>query len=245
MTLKCTEELTEKQASVLSINVITFLDALYEQFAPLVMQVLEQRGNFVPGFLEETADIRSGSWKISDIPKDLEDRRVEITGPPDRKMIINALNSGANIYMADFEDSNSPTWKNCVDGQANLRDAIHNNIDFYDEKRGKAYKLKPTTAVLFIRPRGLHLIERHVIQPGATTPMPACLFDFGVYIANNMTALLETNRQPYFYLPKLEHHREAALWDQIFHLLKSILALRTERLRPLCLLRRSLLHSDG
>ena len=216
MSLKYTRELTEKQASVLSIDVTTFLEALYREFTPKITSALEQRGNFTPGFLEETVEIRKGDWKVSDIPVELKDRRVEITGPPERKMIINALNSGANVYMADFEDSNSPTWENCIEGQVNLCDAIHDNIDFYDKKRGKGYKLNSETAVLFVRPRGLHLVERHVTLSDFEAPMPASLFDFGVYIANNIETLLETNRRPYFYLPKLEHYREAAIWNQIF-----------------------------
>jgi len=214
--LKYTKELTEKQASVLSIDVTTFLEALSDKFASDIAGLLDQRGNFLPKFLDETAWMREKDWKIADIPEDIRDRRVEITGPPAKKMIINALNSGANVYMADFEDSNSPTWENCVDGQINLYDAIHKNIDFYDSNRGKSYKLNQQTAVLFVRPRGLHLSERHVIDTSTGASLPASLFDFGVYIANNITTLLETNRRPYFYLPKLEHHKEAALWDKIF-----------------------------
>ena len=216
MPLKFTVELTEEQASVLSIDVVTFLGALCDEFVLSIAYLLDERGNFMPRFLEETAWIRESHWKIADVPKEIEDRRVEITGPPARKMIINALNSGANVYMADFEDSNSPTWNNCINGQINLRDAIHNIIDFYDEKRGKSYALNPETATLFVRPRGLHLLENHVIHSLWRSPIPAALFDFGVYIANNMTALIETGKRPYFYLPKLEHHKEAAIWDQIF-----------------------------
>lgn len=216
MSLKFTVDLTEEQASVLSLDVITFLDALCEEFSLTIAHLLDERGGFTPGFLEETKWIRESQWKIADFSKDLEDRRVEITGPPDRKMIINALNSGANVYMADFEDSNSPTWSNCVNGQINLRDAIHNEIDFHDEKRDKMYSLGPELAVLFVRPRGLHLSEGHVIHDLWDAPIPAALFDFGVYIANNITTLVETGRSPYFYLPKLEHHNEAALWNKIF-----------------------------
>ena len=216
MTLKLTENVTEKQATVLSVDVLTFLDSLCEEFAISIGFLLEDRGTFVPDFLKETADIRGSDWKIADVPAELADRRVEITGPPDRKMIINALNSGANVYMADFEDSNSPTWDNCINGQVNLRDAIHNEIDFYDENRGKTYALNPETAVLFVRPRGLHLVENHVYHNLCNAPIPAALFDFGVYVANNLLTLVETGRAPYFYLPKLEHYKEAAVWDRIF-----------------------------
>jgi len=148
------------------------------------------------------------------LPADLLDRRVEITGPVDRKMIINAMNSGASCFMADFEDSNSPTWDNCVDGQVNLRDAVARTIRFEDPARGKVYALQPRTAVLLVRPRGLHLVEKHVLIDGE--PAPACLFDLGLFLFHNARALVERGSGPYFYLPKLQHYREARWWDDVF-----------------------------
>jgi malate synthase len=214
MVLRFTKEITQEQASVLTFESILFVKSLCEKFTENLGSLLSNRGNFSPGFLSETEEIRSSSWKVLSAPDDIQDRRVEITGPPDRKMIINALNSGANVYMADFEDSNSPTWENCINGQINLRDAINKEIDFYDEKREKSYALKEDTAVLFVRPRGLHLKESHIEYENQG--IPAAFFDFGVYIANNILTLVEQGRNPYFYLPKLEHYKEARLWNDIF-----------------------------
>ncbi|HEU4698854.1 MAG TPA: malate synthase A [Gemmatimonadales bacterium] len=168
-----------------------------------------------PDFLAETADVRRGDWRVAPIPADLQDRRVEITGPVDRKMIINALNSGANVFMADFEDATSPTWANVVEGQRNLRDAVRRTIDFTSEE-GKSYRLKEKTAVLFVRPRGWHLDEAHLELDGR--PVPGGLVDFGLYFFHNARALLERGTGPYFYLPKLEHHLEARLWNDVFRL---------------------------
>jgi malate synthase len=163
-------------------------------------------------FLTETKAIRTGDWKVAPLPHDLLDRRVEITGPVDRKMIINALNSGANVFMADFEDATTPTWSNLVEGQINLRDAVRRSISL--ESGGKKYKLAEKTATLFVRPRGLHLPEKHVTVDGRV--IPGALFDFGVYFFHNARALLKNGTGPYFYLPKLESHLEARIWNDVF-----------------------------
>ena len=169
---------------------------------------------WTPNFLNETKQIRESPWTILPTPDDLLDRRVEITGPPARKMIINALNSGAKIFMADFEDSLSPTWKNLLEGQANLLKANKRTIDFTDKKSGKKYKLIEKPAVLIVRPRGWHLPEKHFLVNNEETS--GSLFDFGIYIYHNYKFLLENGSGPYFYLPKLENHKEARLWSEVF-----------------------------
>ncbi|WP_207387326.1 malate synthase A [Legionella rowbothamii] len=167
-----------------------------------------------PNFLEDTAAIRQGNWRVDNTPPDLQDRRVEITGPVDRKMIINALNSGAKVFMADFEDSNSPTWNNCIDGQINLYDAVRKEITYTDPQSNKHYKLNEKTAVLIVRPRGWHLDEPHVLID--EKPMSASLFDALTYLYHNAKTLLEQGTGPYFYLPKMESHLEARLWNDVF-----------------------------
>jgi malate synthase len=167
-----------------------------------------------PDFLAETRAVRDGDWTVAPIPQDLLDRRVEITGPVDRKMIINALNSGANVFMADFEDSSTPTWANMIEGQLNLRDAVARTITLTDEKSGKSYKLADKIAVLKVRPRGWHLEEKHVLVDGQ--PMSGSLFDFGLYFFHNAKTLLANGSGPYFYLPKMESHLEARLWNDVF-----------------------------
>jgi malate synthase len=167
----------------------------------------------LPDFLPETQHVREGDWTIAPVPDDLRDRRVEITGPADRKMIINALNSGARMFMADFEDSLSPTWRNVVEGQMNLVDAIERTIEF-DSPEGKAYRLNDDVATLLVRPRGWHLPEKHVLVDG--DPVSASLLDFGLYLFHNARRLLERATGPYFYLPKLESHLEARLWKDVF-----------------------------
>ncbi len=168
----------------------------------------------MPEFLPETAHIRQAEWKVAPIPKDLLDRRVEITGPVDRKMIINALNSGANVFMADFEDSNSPTWQNCIEGQLNLCDAVRGTIT-YESPDGKKYRLNDKVATLFVRPRGWHLDEKHFFAQGK--PMSASLFDFGLFFFHNAKELMLRGTGPYFYLPKMESHLEARLWNDVFN----------------------------
>jgi malate synthase len=167
----------------------------------------------LPDFLAETRGIREGDWRVEPVPADLRDRRVEITGPVERKMMINALNSGARCFMADFEDANSPTWSNCVEGQVNLVDAIERTIELKTPE-GKEYRLVDETAVLIVRPRGWHLPERHVLVDGS--PVSASLFDFGLYFFHCARRLLDAGSGPYFYLPKLESHLEARLWNDVF-----------------------------
>src|SRR5579862_758629 len=167
-----------------------------------------------PDFLKETHSIRESEWTVAKLPGDLLDRRVEITGPVDRKMIINALNSGAKVFMADFEDSSTPSWNNLLDGQVNLRDAVRRTITFADPSTQKQYKLNDKVAVLFVRPRGWHLEERHMLVDGE--PMSGSIFDFGLYFFHNAKELLSRGSGPYFYLPKMESHLEARLWNDIF-----------------------------
>ncbi len=170
-------------------------------------------GGWTPGFLPETKEVRESDWTVAPLPDDLMDRRVEITGPTDRKMVINALNSGASIFMTDFEDSNAPTWDNMVRGHINLRDAILGTIDFKDPASGKEYSLNEKTAVLLVRPRGWHLPEKHMLVDGK--PVSGSLFDFALYLFHNHQALKAKGTGPYYYLPKLENHLEARLWNQV------------------------------
>ena len=167
-----------------------------------------------PDFLPETEAIRGGDWRVAPIPPDLQDRRVEITGPTDRKMVINALNCGANVFMADFEDANTPTWDNLIEGQANLSEAVRRTITYDDPQTGRHYSLNGKTAVLFVRPRGWHLPEKHVLVDGE--PMSGALFDFALFFFHNAKELVARGTGPYFYLPKLESHLEARLWNNVF-----------------------------
>jgi len=208
-------------ATVLTPEALEFVAKLVRTFSARREELLRKRevrqaeiaaGN-MPDFLPETAHIRESDWKVAPIPADLLDRRVEITGPVDRKMIINALNSGASVFMADFEDANSPTWANVVGGQVNLMDAIRRTISFENEA-GKRYALNADTATLMVRPRGFHLVERHFEVDGA--PAPAMLFDFGLFFFHNAQALRQAGTGPYFYLPKMQSHLEARLWNDVF-----------------------------
>jgi malate synthase len=209
------------QAAILTPQATAFLLKLARTFEPRRQILLARRRNVqegidlgkMPDFLPETAAIREGTWKVAPLPGDLTDRRVEITGPVDRKMIINALNSGASVFMADFEDSHSPVWKNNVEGQINLRDAVRGTISYTDPK-GKRYELSAHPSTLFVRPRGWHLEENHLLADGK--PISASLFDFGVFFFHNAAALLDKGTGPYFYLPKLESHLEARLWNDVF-----------------------------
>jgi len=206
---------------VLTPAAVAFVEDLTRRFRPRIDDLLARRRAAQlrfdqggrPAFLAETADVRRDSWTIAHVPHDLQDRRVEITGPVDRKMIINALNSGASVFMADFEDANSPTWANNVGGQANLIDAVRRTISFVSDA-GKKYTLNAKTATLLVRPRGFHLIERHFIVDGK--PAPAMLFDFGLYFFHNVQALRDAGTGPYFYLPKMQSHLEARLWNDVF-----------------------------
>jgi len=191
----------------------TFEDRRQELLEARHMRQADLDAGALPDFLPETKAIRESNWKVAPIPHDLMDRRVEITGPVDRKMIINALNSGAQVFMADFEDSNSPTWSNVMDGQINLCDAVRGTIT-YVSPEGKRYELAEQTATLMVRPRGWHLTEKHVRIEGK--PVSASIFDFALYFYHNAQTLIERGTGPYFYLPKLESHREARLWNDIF-----------------------------
>lgn len=208
-------------AEILTPEALTFLAKLHRQFNSRRTELLERRvqrqkaldAGRLPDFLPETQSIRDGDWKVAPVPKDLQNRRVEITGPTDRKMVINALNSGANMYMADFEDSNTPTWENQILGQINMRDAVRRTISF-SSPEGKQYKLKEKTATLLVRPRGWHLQEQHLIVDGA--PMSGSLVDFGLYFFHNAKARVQQGSGVYLYLPKLESHLEARLWNDVF-----------------------------
>jgi len=207
------------EKEILSHDAKLFLDTLSNNFSYKIKHLLKERHkskSSIPNFLEETRNIKDDEWEVLVPPKEIEDRRVEITGPPERKMVINALNSGANVFMADFEDSNCPTWENCIDGQINLRDAVNKTITYENPTSKKKYKLNDQTATLFVRPRGLHLVEKNYIVDGVS--IPASLFDYGLYFFNNYKKLLKNGSRPYFYLPKIEHYKEARLWDEIFTL---------------------------
>ena len=208
--------------NILTEEALIFIEQLHLKFNSKRLQLLEKRkgqqalfdqGEY-PNFPAETKHVREGDWEVNDIPQDLLDRRVEITGPVDRKMVINALNSGAKTFMADFEDSNAPSWSNNLEGQQNLLDANKREIELIDEKRGKHYKLNEETAVLLVRPRGLHLNERHLLVDGEEAS--GSLFDFGLYVFHNTKILLERGTAPYFYIPKLEHYLEARWWNEVF-----------------------------
>jgi len=206
---------------ILSPEALEFLVMLCRTFEPRRQALLKQREQrqaefdqgIRPDFHAETAAIRQGNWTVAPCPADLQDRRVEITGPTDRKMVINALNSGANVFMADFEDSTTPTWENSVQGQINIRDAALRTIS-YTSPEGKSYRLKDKPAVLMVRPRGWHLNEKHVLVDGK--PISGGIFDFALYFFHNARHLLAQGSGPYFYLPKLEGHLEARLWNDIF-----------------------------
>ncbi|SDN60691.1 malate synthase [Paenibacillus sp. yr247] len=211
-----------EQRRIFTPEVLAFVALLERTFGAKRLELLQQRNlrqnridsGELPNFLLETAGVRSSEWTIAPIPADLQDRRVEITGPAgDRKMVINAFNSGAYVYMADFEDANSPTWNNTIDGQVNLHDAVRGKIAF-NSPEGKSYHLQDQTAVLKVRPRGWHLEEKHMKVDGH--PVSGSLFDFGVYFFLNAKALTQQGSGPYFYLPKLESHLEARLWNEVF-----------------------------
>ncbi|PWT98488.1 MAG: malate synthase A [Candidatus Melainabacteria bacterium] len=207
---------------VLTDDALAFLTSLQNRFNSARESLLSQRikrqaeidRGAKPDFLKETQAIRAANWKVTDAPPDLQDRRVEITGPVEKKMMINALNSGANVFMADFEDSLSPTWENIIQGQVNLKEAVRHQLSFVSPE-GKNYKLNDAVATLVVRPRGWHLYENHVKVDGK--PMSASLFDFGLYFFHNANELIRRGSGPYFYLPKLESHLEARLWNDVFN----------------------------
>lgn len=208
-------------AEVLTPAAVEFVAGLAREFEPRRRELLAARAKrqwefdagVLPDFLPHTREIREAEWKIGPIPADLQDRRVEITGPTDCKMIINALNSGANVFMADFEDSNTPSWENLIEGQLNLRDAVGRTIAFTNPE-GRKYRLNACTATLFVRPRGWHLIEKHLLVDGE--PVSGSIFDFALYFFHNARRLVSAKSGPYFYLPKMEGHLEARLWNDLF-----------------------------
>ncbi len=208
--------------SILTREALDFLVQLQTRFNPRRLELLALRktrqdeidNGVFPDFLKQTQNIRESEWTVAPLPSDLLDRRVEITGPVERKMIINALNSGASVFMADFEDSNSPTWQNTIEGQINLRDAVRKTITYTNPDNNKHYALNEKHAVLMVRPRGWHLDEKHVTLDGQ--PFSGSLFDFGLYFFHNVKQLLQNGTGPYFYLPKLESHLEARLWNDVF-----------------------------
>lgn len=218
--MEISAEITPAYAEILTPDALEFVAKLQRKFNQRRLDLLAKRverqaeidNGKLPDFLPETKEIREGDWKIAPTPADIQDRRTEITGPVDRKMIINALNSGAKVFMADFEDSHTPTWGNSIDGHINLRDAIDRTITF--ESPEKSYALNKQIATLFVRPRGWHLNEKHVLVDGQ--PISGGIFDFGLYFFHNAKKLLAKGTGPYFYLPKLESHLEARLWNDIF-----------------------------
>jgi malate synthase len=220
--VEITAEVPPEGAEILTNEAVALVAKLHREFEPRRQELLAARvaragaldAGAEPDFLPETASIREDTtWRVAPAPADLQDRRVEITGPVDRKMIINALNSGAKVFMADFEDSNTPTWDNTLQGQINLRDAVDGTIGFTSPD-GKEYALGESLATLLVRPRGWHLNEKHVLIDG--TPVSAGIFDLALYAFHNATTLLGKGSGPYFYLPKLESHLEARLWNDIF-----------------------------
>lgn len=223
--LRIVGEMTGPNAAfgeILTPEAMAFICALDQQFESRRQELLQARRTRqerldvgeLPAFLEHTSNIRASDWKVAPIPSDLQDRRVEITGPVERKMVINALNSGAKVFMADFEDSLAPSWQNVMEGQINLRDAVRRTISYEDAQTGKVYRLKEETAVLLVRPRGWHLSEQHLRI--FDRPVSGSLVDFGLYFFHNAHALKDRGTAPYFYLPKLEGHLEARLWNDVF-----------------------------
>ncbi len=217
-------------ADILTPDALAFVASLARAFEGRRQELLARRvarqaeidAGKLPDFLPETQHVRESEWTIAPVPADLRDRRVEITGPVDRKMIINALNCGAKVFMADFEDANSPTWANNIEGHINLRDAINRSITF-DNPDGRIYRLNETIATLIVRPRGWHLTEKHVRVDGA--PIAGSLFDFGLYFFHNARQLLANGSGPYFYLPKMESHLEARLWNDVFAMAQDALGI--------------------
>ncbi|GIV75661.1 malate synthase A [Litorilinea aerophila] len=233
--------ITPAVQEVLTAEALAFVADLHRRFNPTRQRLLARRAERqaaldageMPGFLPETAEIRTGEWQVAPAPADLNDRRVEITGPTDRKMMINALNSGASVFMADFEDALSPTWDNVIQGQINCSDAVRRTIEFLNPD-GRVYKLKDQIATLLIRPRGWHLGEKHVLVDGE--PISGSLFDFGLYMFRNARELVERGSGPYFYLPKLESHLEARLWNDVFNYTQDALGIPRGTIRATVLI---------
>jgi malate synthase len=229
--IQFTAEIPEEFQQILTPEAVAFVAKLSREYRGRVVELLQKRAERqerisageMPDFLPETKDVREGDWEIAPIPDDLQDRRVELTGPPDRKMTINALNSGASCWMADFEDANCPTWHNMLESQLNMKEAIEGTIAFDDPDSGKHYELHEETAVILARPRGWHLFEKHMLVDGEQ--VPGGLFDFGLYFFHNAQTLLDNGSGPYFYLPKMESHLEARLWNDAFNLAQDELGL--------------------
>ena len=233
---------TSAYNQILTPEALDFLSQLHQKFNPKRLKLLNDRdlrqqridGGELPDFLPQTAFIRESNWICSPIPNELKDRRVEITGPVERKMMINALNSGANVFMADLEDSNAPTFDNCLQGQINLYDAVRKTIAYTNLQTGKNYALNAQTATLMVRPRGWHLTEKHAHINGEA--MSASLFDFGLYTFHNAQTLLKMGTAPYFYLPKLESHLEARLWNEVIVFAQNYLRIPQETIKVTCLI---------
>src|SRR6478672_922669 len=233
-------DVNAEYAEILTPQALAFVARLHRQFETRRQELLGRRasrqkdfdGSKLPDFLPDTKTIRDSEWTIAPQPADLLDRRVEITGPTDRKMVINALNCGASTFMADFEDANCPTWHNMVDGQRNLRDALRRTITF--EQNGKQYRLNEKTAVLIPRPRGWHLDEKHVLIDGK--PVAGGIFDFAMYFFHNAKEALARGSGPYFYLPKMESHLEARLWNDIFNMAQDELGIKRGSIRATALI---------
>jgi malate synthase len=231
---------TARAVEILTPEALDFVALLQRELDPRRRELLAARAERrerlrageLPDFLQETREVREADWRVPAAPADLRDRRVEITGPVERKMMINALNSGANVFMADFEDANSPTWRNVVDGQGNLVDAVARTISL--DTGEKSYSLNDETATLVVRPRGWHLVEKHATLDGQ--PVSASLFDFGLYVFHSGRALLDSGSGPYFYLPKLESHLEARLWHDAFSLAEETLGLGRGTIRATVLI---------
>ncbi len=238
--MEITGPITPQFAEILSPQALAFIAKLHRQFEPRRQELLARRAarqkefdaGKLPDFLPETAHIRNSEWSVAPQPRDMLDRRVEITGPTDRKMVINALNCGASTFMADFEDANCPTWHNMIDGQINLRDAVRRTITF--QQGDRMYKLNDKPAVLIPRPRGWHLDEKHVRIDGK--PVSGGVFDFALYFFHNAKELLARGSGPYFYLPKMESHLEARLWNDIFVLAQDDLGVPRGTIKATCLI---------
>ncbi|MFC5046955.1 malate synthase A [Aquimarina hainanensis] len=231
-TISFTKDVRNYYPEMLTDEVLEFLEALQNRFNERRLRLLTKREEqqqlfdrgVTPAFLENTKEIREGNWVAGAIPKDLQDRRVEITGPVDRKMIINALNSGAKTFMADFEDSNAPSWDNCLQGQKNLKDAVNRTISYYSPKNERTYELNREIAVLIVRTRGLHLNEKHMLIHDKE--VSAALFDFGIYLFHNHQRLQANGTGAYYYLPKLEHYEEAIWWNDVIDFSETYLGMK-------------------
>lgn len=240
--LTFTQPETPASQAIFTPEAIQFLTTLAEQFAPRVAPLLTAReqaqqaydAGQLPDFDPATQAIRDGEWTVAPIPEDLKKRRLEITGPVDRKMVINALNADVDVFMADFEDAQSPTWQGLTEGQVNLRDANRGTIRFDDEARGKSYQLNDNPALLIARVRGLHLPEKHILFNGE--PLPGALVDFAMYVFHNYQQRLQNGTGVYFYLPKLQHSREAAWWSDVFTAAEDLLELQRGTIRATVLI---------